>query len=255
MQMFSALIDTISQGSVRRGHLSPYLPIDHGDIEEFLKIGTEGHPIQNLTHGVTVTDKWLEEMKGGDVKKRKIWAEVIQRRGEVGYPYIMFVDNANNFAPDCYKGKHTIHASNMCSEIMLPSSRDWSFVCDLSSMNVFYYDEWKDTDAVETLTYFLDAVMQEFINKLEAMRDSGVRELEQGFTFMEKAHRFAVENRAIGIGAIGYHSYLQEKMIPFEDFRAVQINKEIFSLIKDKSYAASEEMAKIYGEPKVCEGF
>lgn len=256
MELFETLIGVVSQGSVRRGHLSPYLPLEHPDAEEFLKIGTEGHPIQKLTHGVTVGDKWMQEMVDGDVEKRKLWAKVIQARNEMGYPYIMFSDNANNGAPDVYRDKDlTIYASNMCSEIMLPSKEDWSFVCCLSSINVVYYDDWKDTDAVETLTYFLDAVMQEFIDKLEVFRDSETRKDQDKFRFMERAYNFAVENRALGLGVLGWHSLLQSKMLPFESIEATKLNTEIFRLIRDKSLAASTEMAEIYGEPKILEGY
>lgn len=256
MKLFETLVDVVSQGSVRRGHFSPYLPIEHADIEEFLRIGSEGDPIQKLTHGVTVTNKWLEEMIAGDAQKRDLWAKVIKMRSEKGYPYIMFTDNVNNWTVDVYKDKWMkIHASNMCAEIALPSSADESFVCDLSSMNVIHYDEWKETDAVETLTYFLDAVMQEFIDKLEKLRDSENREEQLQFEFMRKAHRFAVRHRAIWIGVIGYHSYLQSKMIAFEDLEAYELNKEIFKFIKEKTYKASKEMAEIYGEPEVLKGY
>ena len=256
MELFETLIGVVSQGSVRRGHLSPYLPIEHPDAEEFLKIGTEGHPIQKLTHGVTVGDTWMQEMVDGDVEKRKLWAQVIQRRNEMGYPYIMFSDNANNGAPDVYRDKDLkIYASNMCSEIMLPSKEDWSFVCCLSSINVTHYEEWKDTDAVETLTYFLDAVMQEFINKLEMYRDSETREDQDTFRFMKRAYDFAVANRALGLGVLGWHSLLQSKMLAFESIEATQLNTEIFRLIRDKSLAASTEMADIYGEPEILKGY
>ena len=160
MQLFESMVDVVSQGSVRRGRFSPYLPVEHEDINEFLDIGTEGNPIQELTHGVTVSDKWMQEMIDGDVKKRKIWAKVIQRRCEIGYPYILFSDKANLGAPKVYQDKNLrINASNLCTEIMLPSNSDWSFVCVLSSVNLLHYDKWKDTDAVETMVYFLDAVI------------------------------------------------------------------------------------------------
>ena len=256
MQLFETLIDVVSQGSVRRGHFSPYLPVEHDDILEFLEIGKEGNPIQKLTHGVTVGNEWMQAMIDGDEEKRAIWARVIQARNEVGYPYIMFSDNANDNTVDAYKDKgHRIYASNMCSEIMLPSNEQWSFVCCLSSINLMHYDEWKDTDAVETLTYFLDAVMGEFITKLEVYRDSDDREDQDTFRFMERAYRFAVENRALGLGVLGWHSLLQSRMLPFESIEATKLNTEIFKLIKEKAYAASEEMAKEYGEPKVLEGY
>ncbi|PHS10535.1 MAG: ribonucleoside-diphosphate reductase subunit alpha [Kordia sp.] len=256
MQLFEKMVDVVSQGSVRRGRFAPYLPIDHPDVMEFLEIGSEGNPIQELTHGVTVSDKWMEEMRDGDVAKRTIWAKVLQSRSEVGYPYILFRDNVNNNAADVYKDKNLeIYASNLCTEIMLPSNERWSFVCCLSSINLLHYDKWKDTDAVETLTYFLDAVMEEFITKLEAFRDSDDRDDQLTFTFMEKAYTFAKENRALGLGALGWHSLLQSKMLPFDSQEAFNLNSEIFKTIKEKSYKASEEMAKLYGEPEVLKGY
>ena len=256
MQLFEKMVDVVSQGSVRRGRFSPYLPIDHPDIKEFLEIGTEGNPIQELTHGVTVSDKWMEEVRDGDVEKRSIWARVLQSRSEIGYPYILFRDNANNNAADVYKDKNMeIYASNLCTEIMLPSNDEWSFVCCLSSINLLHYDKWKNTDAVETLTYFLDAVMEEFITKLEVYRDSTDRDDMLTFKFMEKAYNFAIENRALGLGALGWHSLLQSKMLSFDSPEAFNLNYEIFKCIKDKSYKASEELAEKYGEPKVLKGY
>ena len=256
MQLFEKMVDIVSQGSVRRGRFAPYLPIDHQDIHEFLEIGTEGNPIQELTHGVTVGDQWMQEMIDGDVEKRTLWAKVLQRRGEIGYPYIFFRDHANNGTVDVYKDKKLeIHGSNLCTEIMLPSNEDWSFVCCLSSMNLLHYDKWKDTDAVETLTYFLDAVMEEFITKLEVYKNSTDRDDQLTFTFMEKAYNFAKENRALGLGALGWHSLLQSRMLPFDSEEAFKLNSEIFKTIKDKSYKASEELAKLFGEPAVLKGY
>ena len=256
MQLFEKMVDVVSQGSVRRGRFSPYLPVDHKDIKEFLEIGTEGNPIQELTHGVTVSDQWMQEMIDGDTDKRSIWAKILQRRGEIGYPYILFRDNANNGTVDVYKDKnHEIYASNLCTEIMLPSNDDWSFVCCLSSINLVHYDKWKDTDAVETLTYFLDAVMQEFITKLEVFKDSPDRDDQFTFRFMEKAYNFAKDNRALGLGALGWHSFLQSKMLAFDSQKAYDLNTEIFKVIKEKSYKASQEMAQKYGEPSVLKGY
>src|SRR5690625_4039235 len=186
MKLFESIIDVVSQGSTRRGRFAPYLPIDHPDIEEFLKIGTEGDPIQELTHGVTVTDKWMEEMIAGDAEKRSIWAKVIQRRTEIGYPYIFFTDTVNNGTVDVYKDKGLrVNHSNLCSEITLPNNEEWSFVCNLSSMNLLHYDEWKDTDAVETMIYFLDAVMTEFLTKLERLRVLDYNIICKACLFME----------------------------------------------------------------------
>jgi len=256
MQLFEKMVDVVSQGSVRRGRFSPYLPIEHGDINEFLEIGTEGNPIQELTHGVTVGNEWMQEMIDGDTDKRAIWAKVLQRRGEIGYPYIFFKDNANNAAPDVYKDKnHEIYASNLCSEIMLPTNHEWSFVCVLSSVNLLHYDKWKDTDAVETMVYFLDAVLEEFVTKLEVYRDSKSRDDRQTFMFMEKAYNFAKENRALGLGALGWHSLLQSKNVAFDSTEAFNLNSEIFKTINDKSNKASQELAKLFGEPKVLKGY
>lgn len=256
VELFESLMDVATQGSVRRGAFSPYLPVEHPDIEEFLKIGTEGNSIQKLTHAVTATDKWMQEMIDGDVKKREIWAKVIQCRVEMGYPYIFFKDTVNNNTVDVYKDMGLeINHSNLCSEIALPTNDEWSFVCCLSSMNLLHYDEWKDTDAVETLTYFLDAVMEEFVTKLESMRDSDKKEKQQTFYFMEKAYKFAKQHRALGIGALGWHSYLQSNMIPFESIEASRKNIEIFRLIKERAYKASEKLAEMFGEPELLKGY
>lgn len=256
MQLFESMVDVVSQGSVRRGRFSPYLPVEHPDIEEFLEIGTEGNPIQQLTHGVTVGNEWMEEMIAGDAEKRSIWAKVLQRRGEMGYPYIFFNDNANNGAADVYQDKkHKIHASNLCTEIMLPSNDEWSFVCVLSSINLLHYDKWKDTDAVETMVFFLDAVITEFLDKLEVYRDSDDREDRQTFLFMERAYNFAKENRALGMGVLGWHSLLQSKMLAFDSQEAFNLNSTIFREVKERSVAASEDLAQRFGEPKVLQGY
>lgn len=256
MELFETIIDVVSQWNVRRGSFAPYLPIEHPDISEFLDIWSEGNPIQKLTHWVTVGDQWLQEMIDGDQEKRAIWAKLLQRRGEMGYPYIFFSDTVNNNTVDVYKDKNLkIYASNLCSEIMLPANEDWSFVCCLSSINLAHYDEWKDTDAVETLVYFLDAVMTEFIQKLEKLRDSDQRDDQLAFDFMKKAYAFAKANRAIGLWVLWWHSLLQSKMFSFEGFQARKLNKEIFELIQKRSYAASEALAQEYGEPEMLKGY
>ena len=256
MQLFEKILDVVSQGATRRGVFAAYLPVEHHDINEFLDIGAEGNPIQKINHAVTVTDAWMQSMIDGDEEKRKIWAKIIQRRGEIGYPYIMFIDNANNARPQVYKDKELpIYASNVCSEIMLPSNKEWSFVCCLSSINLLHYDAWKDTDVVETMTYFLEAVMTDFINKLEAMRDSEEAEKRLAFKFMERPYNFAKANRALGLGVLGYHSLLQSKGLAFESDEAIAINNEVFKLMQERSFAASEAMAKEFGEPEVLKGY
>ena len=256
MELFDNLINIVSQGSVRRGHFAPYLPVEHGDIEEFLNIGKEGHPIQESTYAVTVTDKWLQDMVGGDQEKRKIWAKIIQRRTEIGYPYILFSDTVNNNTVDVYKDKKmTIHGSNLCSEIALPTSDEISFVCCLSSINLAHYNEWKDTDAVETLVMFLDTVISDFIVRLESLRDSDEKEKQSAFYFMKRAYKFATEHRALGLGVLGWHSFLQQNNIAFESKQAMDLNEEIFKVIKEKAYQASEELAKEFGEPEILKGY
>ena len=256
MRLFESMVDVVSQGSVRRGRFSPYLPIDHPDILEFLEIGKEGNPIQELTHGVTVTDSWMQEMIDGDDQKRTVWAKVLQSRGEMGYPYIFFTDNANNGAADVYKDKNLpIYASNLCTEIMLPSDHNWSFVCVLSSINLLHHEKWKDTDAVETMIYFLDAVITEFLEKLDTYKDSPNRDDQQTFLFMERAYNFSKENRALGMGVLGWHSLLQSKMLPFDSQDAYDLNSEIFKSIKERSYKASENLADKFGEPELLKGY
>lgn len=235
VKMFDTTIDTISQGSTRRGQFAGYIDIDHPDIEEWLEIQLEGNPVQLMYYGICITNDWIEDMKSGDRSKRKIWAKILQCRNEIGVPYLFFTDNANNNKPSVYKNRK-IHASNLCSEIMLPSNENESFVCCLSSMNLLHYDDWKDTDAVEVLTMFLDTVITEFVIKTE------------GVKFMERAYNFAKEHRALGIGVIGWHSYLQSKMMPFDSMGSMMKNAEIFSSIKRKSYKASKDLATMFGQ-------
>lgn len=256
MELFDNLINIVSQGSVRRGHFAPYLPIEHPDIEEFLNIGKEGHPIQESTYAVTVGDEWLQSMIDGDQEKRKIWAKIIQRRTEIGYPYILFRDTVNNNTVDVYKDKGMkIHASNLCSEICLPSSDEASFVCCLSSLNVRHYHEWKDTDAVETMALFLDTVISDFMVRLESYRDSDDAYKQSAFQFMQRAYKFAKDHRALGIGVLGWHTFLQESNLAFDDAEAFRLNKEIFETIKERAYKASADMAQEYGEPEVLKGY
>jgi ribonucleoside-diphosphate reductase alpha chain len=244
MQLFDKLITVVSQGKTRRGNFAAYLDIDHADIMEFLTIRGEGSPIQDLSFGVCVPSQWLKEMKEGDAQKRKVWAKVLQIRAEFGYPYIQFTDNANNNTVDVYKDKNRkIYASNLCSEIMLPSNEEESFVCCLSSMNLLHFDEWFETDAVKLMVYFLDTVMEEFIEKASEIK------------FMERAVTFAKKHRALGLGRLGWHSYLQSKMIAFESLEAKLYNVKIAKFIKEESYKASAELAEMFGEPEMLKGY
>ena len=244
MQLFDTLANVVSQGNVRRGYFSAYLPIEHPDADEFLDIGTEGNPIQGLTTGITVTSEFINRVVNGDKPARKLWAKVLKRRSEVGYPYIMFADNVNNNKPKVYKDKDmTIHASNMCSEIALPSSPDETFTCVLSSINLLHWDEIKETDAVETLTMFLDTVVTEFIKKTE------------GKKYYERAHNFAKRHRALGLGVLGWHSFLQSHLFSFEGRDAATKNLEISKIIREKTYATSVRLAQMFGEPEVLKGY
>lgn len=244
MELFSTVADVISQGSARRGSFAAYLPVEHPDIEEFLQIRSIGHPIQNMSIGVTITDKWMQEMTDGDKTKRKIWAAIIKKRFETGYPYIQFTDTVNNHAPKVYKDKKLkINNSNLCSEIELSNGVDESFVCVLSSINLLHWDEIKETDAVETMVYFLDAVNEEFVKKTE------------GVKFMEAPHKFAKNQRALGVGVLGWHSYLQSKMIGFESMQAKILNNSIFKTIRERADKATEELAKLLGEPELLKGY
>ena len=244
MELFDKLMEVVSQGNVRRGSFAAYLPIDHPDIEEFLKIKSEGNPIQNLSIGVCVSDEWMKKMIEGDKHARKIWSFVIKKRAESGYPYISFTDTLNNNAPQVYKDKGLkIHHQNLCNEIALSNSKDESFVCDLSSMNLETWEDWKNTDAVETLVYFLDAVMTEFIDKTN------------GLKFMEAPRKFAINQRALGIGVLGWHSLLQSKMIPWESMDAKMLNIEIWDNIRKHADKGTETLAKLFGEPPLLEGY
>ena len=378
MELFDKTAEVISQGSARRGSFAAYLPVEHSDIEEFLQIRSEGHPIQNMSIGVTITDSWMNSMIEGDKDKRKIWAKIIQKRFETGYPYIMFSDTVNNNNPQVYKDKNLhIKSSNLCvapntlintkqygkieiskicgekvdvwnglewsnvevvktgtnkklltvllsngksltctpehkwytikdnlevetrtydlkindytyivndnltlseafivsiidggvndtycvnepkrhkvdfngiltgncSEITLSSDEDNSFVCVLSSLNLLHWDEIEKTDAIETLIYFLDSVNEEFVRKSANVK------------FMNAANNFAKTQRALGMGVLGWHSYLQSKMIGFESLQAKMLNNNIWKAIREKADQATIELASIIGEPELLNGY
>jgi ribonucleoside-diphosphate reductase alpha chain len=186
----------------------------------------------------------MKSMIDGDKDKRKIWGLIIKKKFESGYPYIFFTDNANNQSPKVYRDKgYKIKHSNLCSEIMLSNDENESFVCNLSSMNLEKWDEWKDTDAVETLVFFLDAVMTEFINKTEGMK------------FMEAPRNFAINQRALGIGVVGWHSLLQSKMIPFESMQAKYLNTEVWKTMRFQADEATGKLSAYLGEPPLLKGY
>ncbi len=244
MELFDTTANVVSQGSARRGSFAAYMPVDHPDISEFLRIRDEGHAIQNMSIGITVSNDWMNSMLEGDKSKRKVWGEIIKKRFESGYPYILFSDNVNDNSPQVYKDKNLkVHASNLCSEITLHSNSYESFVCVLSSLNLLHWDEIIETDAVETLIYFLDAVNEEFVRKTENIK------------FMEAPHKFAKSQRALGAGALGWHSLLQSKMIPFESMEAKMLNAQIWKTIRSRADVATQELAKLLGEPELLIGY
>jgi|TARA_Y100000289_G_C3928983_1_gene155245 ribonucleoside-diphosphate reductase alpha chain len=241
-RIYDTVVDVCKQSEARRGACAAYLPVEHPDIEEFLDIGTEGNPIQNLQYGITVSDAWLRSMKAGSKEKRKIWAKVIQRRSEFGYPYIMFKDNSNNNTPYKEIGME-ITASNLCSEIQLPTDTYNSFVCCLGSINLLHWDDIIKTDAIETYVFFLNAVMDEFIRKAEVKAG------------LKRAFNFASKHRAIGLGVLGYHSLFQSKLIEFESLRAKQLNNHIFKTLKEVSEEASRWLYEHRGYRSLREGY
>jgi ribonucleoside-diphosphate reductase alpha chain len=234
LKMFESTISGISQGGVRRGSLAAYLDIDHGDFHEFISIRnpTGDSEIKCLTpafnHGVCISDDFMIRLKAGDEEARLRWYKLLKTRLETGEPYIFFTGNVNRNTTE------TVLSSNLCSEIMLPSTEDKTAICCLSSMNLAKYDEWKDTDAPKLAIYLLDAVLTEFIRKAGGVRG------------MERSVKFAEEYRAVGLGALGLHTLLQSKNIPFESFQAMSLNAEIFTLLKKKTDLASLEIGKHY---------
>lgn len=245
---YAALIETttdvVSQSNVRRGSCAVYLDVEHPDIMEFLEAREEGNHIQNLSLGVCITDAWMQAMIDGDADKRAVWARILRKRSETGYPYLFWTDAVNRGKPQVWKDRgDKIHASNLCSEIAQPSNDDWSFVCDLLSMNDLHYPEWKSTNAVAVASMLLDAVLSEYIEKTADI------------PLMQKARQFAIDNRAIGVGRLGWHSLLQSQMIAFESVEAKMLNIEIQRHVDSAGLVASRDMAAIYGEPPVLKGY
>ena len=247
-KVYDSTIISVSQGNTRRGAGAVYTGVRHPDIEEFLQMrrptGDANRRCLNLNHGVCFDDAWMEEMIAGDTEKRHIWQESLKTRVETGEPYIMFPDAANRANPECYTANGlSVKTSNICTEIMLHTDVDHSFVCCLSSMNLVKWEEWKHTDAVEATVYFLDAVLAEYIVKSE------------GVPGLEASRRSAIKGRAIGIGVLGWHTLLQRNMTPFDSFDAMMLNGQIFRTMRKSAEAATAALAKDLGEPEWCKGF
>lgn len=254
MRQYDLAASVVSQGNTRRGSFALYLDIDHPDLTEALrtKDHSQGDPRNFIDSNlaVTVRDEWINSMLNGDRQKLEVFAEVLKSRMMTGSPYIIFIDNANNQAPDCFKQRNLrISTSNLCSEIYLPTDENHTFVCVLSSLNLARYDEWKNwtgsktgKTAPELATYFLEAVVTEFIHKAERLPSMG------------RAVRFARKSRALGLGTMGLHALYQSRGIAFASKAARELNIEVHQLIERLALKASQDMAKEYGEPEWCEG-
>lgn len=246
-KIYDSTILATNQGSVRRGAASVNIDIEHGDFWEWLEIrepkGDVNRQSLNLHQCVVVPDGFMQKVQEGDKEARRRWVAVLRKRKATGEPYIMFKGNVNRANPDAYKQNGLkVYMTNICSEITLHTDESHSFVCCLSSVNLAKYDEWKDTDLIYTATWFLDGVLDEFIQKAKFMR---------GF---ENSVRSAEKGRALGLGVLGWHTYLQEKGIPFEGLSAQFETRKIFQQLRTETEKASRDMAREFGEPLWCVG-
>jgi ribonucleoside-diphosphate reductase alpha chain len=246
-KVFDTTTVSVSQGSTRRGASAVYLPVEHTDIREFLNIrrptGDVNRRCLNINHGVCITNAWMQAMLAGDADKRELWVEILRTRAETGEPYLLFVDNANAANPRCYVEKGlSVKSSNICTEIMLHTDPDHSFVCCLSSINLLRWDEWRNTDLVNVAVRLLDSVMEEYIQKTGG---------SQG---LAASRASAIKGRAIGIGVLGWHSLLQSRSIPFDSFEAMQLNAQVFSTIRHQAEEETKVLAQELGEPEWCKG-
>jgi len=246
-KIYDSTILATNQGSVRRGAASVNINIEHGDFDDWLDIrepkGDVNRQSLNLHQCAVVGDKFMRKLEEGNPEARRKWSNLLRKRKATGEPYIMFKGNINKANPPAYKENGLkVHMTNICSEITLHTDESHSFVCCLSSLNLAKYEEWKGTNLIYDTTFFLDGVMEEFIQKAKGLR---------GF---ENSVRSAQKGRAIGIGVLGWHTYLQEKGIAFEGLLAQFETRKIFSQIKIESERASMALAEIYGEPLWCVG-
>lgn len=247
-KIYDATVSGISQGNVRRGAAAIYLPVEHGDIESFLRIRRpEGDPNRqclNIHHGVNVTDDFMNKALSGNAKETHVLREIYKTRMETGEPFFFFYDNVQKNKHALYKHNGLkINTSNICNEVYLYTDSHHTFVCCLSSMNLAKWHEWKDTDAVYWSTWFLEGVLCEFIDRAKKL---------PGF---DNAVRFAEKFRAIGLGVLGFHTLLQSENEAFDSLRASLLNKSIFKHLHDETLRASKDMAEEFGEPDMCKGF
>jgi len=246
-KIYDSTILATNQGSVRRGAASVNINIDHADFEEWLEIrepkGDVNRQSLNLHQCAVVGDKFMRRLESGDQEARRKWSKLLQKRKATGEPYILFKGNTNKNNPEAYKKNSLkVHMTNICSEIVLHTDESHSFVCCLSSVNLDKYDEWKNTNLIYDATWFLDGVLEEFIQKAKNMK---------GF---ENSVRSAEKGRALGLGVLGWHSLLQKNGIAFEGLLAQFKTREIFSKIKIETERASRKLAEVYGEPLWCVG-
>ena len=246
-KIYDSTILATNQGSVRRGAASVNINIDHPDFEEWLEIrepkGDVNRQSLNLHQCAVVGDKFMRRLEAGDIEARNKWGKLLQKRKATGEPYILFKGNTNKANPDAYKTNGLkVHMTNICSEIALHTDESHSFVCCLSSVNLAKYDEWKNTNLIYDSIWFLDGVIEEFIQRAKNMK---------GF---DNAVRSAQKGRALGLGVLGWHTLLQQKGIAFEGLLAQFKTREIFSKIKIETERASRKLAEIYGEPLWCAG-
>ena len=246
-KVYDSSILATNQGAVRRGAASVNLNIEHADWEDWLEIrepkGDVNRQSLNLHQCTIIGDKFMRKLAAGDKVARRKWGKLLQKRKATGEPYIMFKGNVNKQNPSMYKDNALkVFMTNICSEIVLHTDENHSFVCCLSSLNLAKYDEWKDSNLIYDSIWFLDGVLEEFIQKAKNRR---------GF---ENAVRFAEKGRALGLGVLGWHTYLQQKGYPFEGLLAQHETRRIFSQIKIESERASMALAETYGEPLWCVG-
>ena len=246
-KIYDSTIIATNQGNVRRGAASVNLDINHLDIDEFLEIrrpkGDPNRQCLNLHQCVVVDDVFMRKLESRDQPSMERWAKVLKARMETGEPYIMFKDNVNKANPIAYMMNNLdVSMTNICTEITLHTDEEHSFICCLSSLNLAKYDEWKDTDTVQLSVYFLDGVMQEFIEKTS------------GKESMVRTNNHAKKGRALGLGVMGWHTFLQQKGLPFNSIASTAHTHNIFSKIKNEAEAASRQLAVEYGEPLWCRG-
>ena len=244
-KIYDSTILATNQGSVRRGAASVNINIDHDDFEEWLEIrepkGDVNRQSLNLHQCAVIGDKFMRKLEEGNSTARRKWSRLLQKRKATGEPYILFKGNTNKSNPEAYKKNGLkVHMTNICSEIALHTDENHSFVCCLSSLNLTKYEEWKDTNLIYDAIWFLDGVLEEFIQKAKGLK---------GF---ENSVRSAEKGRALGLGVLGWHTYLQQNGIPFEGLQAQFETRRIFSQIKIESERASRALAEVYGEPLWC---